>query len=89
MVEVKRVSDGVMAVASVSKENVLRLICGHVPRSRSLEDKQSFYDEMKNKTCIDVHISLEICMLLFKYIMHHTYIIPQTPTDCIENSAMI
>ena len=40
MVDVRRVSDGVMTV--VFEEDVLRLICGYAPQSgRSLEEKQS------------------------------------------------
>ena len=32
----------------VFEEDVLRLICGYAPQSaRSLEEKQSFYDELK------------------------------------------
>ena len=47
VVEVRRVSDRMMTVV-VFEEDVQRLICGHAPQSgRSLEEKQSFYDEMK------------------------------------------
>ena len=47
MVEVRRVSDRVMTVV-VFEKNVLRLICGYAPQSgRRLEEKQSFYDELK------------------------------------------
>ena len=43
VVEVRRVSDRVMAV--VFEEDVLRLIYGYAPQSgRSLEEKQCFYD---------------------------------------------
>ena len=45
MVEIRRVSNGVMAVVLVFEVDVLRLICGYAPQSgRSLEEKQSFYD---------------------------------------------
>ena len=44
VVEVSRISDGV-----VLKEDVLRLSCGYAPLSgRSLEEKNSFYDELKS-----------------------------------------
>ena len=40
----------VTAVLLVFEEDVLRLICGYAPHSgRSLEEKQSFYDEQKCK----------------------------------------
>ena len=48
VVEVRRVSDRVMAVVVIFEEDVLRLICGCAPQSgRSLEEKQSFYDKLK------------------------------------------
>ena len=48
MVEVRRVSDRMMTVVVVFEEDVLRLICGYAPQSgRSLEEKQSFYYELK------------------------------------------
>ena len=47
VVEVIRVSDGVMNLV-VFEENVHMLICGYAPQSyRSLEEKQSFYYELK------------------------------------------
>ena len=37
-----------MTVVVVFEDNVLRLICGYAQQSgRSLEEKQSFYDELK------------------------------------------
>ena len=37
-----------MIVVFVFEEDVLRLVCGYAPQSgRSLEEKQSFYDELK------------------------------------------
>ena len=43
----RRVSDRVMTLAVVFKEDVLRLICCYAPQSgRSFEEKQSFYDEL-------------------------------------------
>ena len=45
VVEVRRVSDIVMAVVVVFEEDVQRWICGYAPqRGRSLEEKQSFYE---------------------------------------------
>ena len=53
MVEVKRVSDRVMTVLAF-EEDVLRLICGYSLQSgRSLEEKQSFHEELKGEW--DVH----------------------------------
>ena len=44
VVEVRRVSDGVMTLV-VFEEDVLRLICGYDPQSgRILEEKQYFCD---------------------------------------------
>ena len=52
VVEVRRVSDRMMAVVMVF-EDVLRLICGYAPQSRgSLGEKLSFY-EVKGEW--DVH----------------------------------
>ena len=43
MASVRRVSDRVMTSVVVFEEDVLRLMCGHVPQSgRCLEEKQSF-----------------------------------------------
>ena len=42
-VEVGRVSNSDVAF----EYDVLRLICGYVPQCRCLEEKQSFYDELK------------------------------------------
>ena len=48
VVEVRIVSDRVMTVVVVFEEDVLRLIYGYVPQSGwSLEEKQSFHDELK------------------------------------------
>ena len=50
MVEVRRVSDRVMTDVVVFEEDVLRLICGYATQSgKRLEEKQSFYDELKYK----------------------------------------
>ena len=47
VVEVRNVSGGVMTVV-VFEGDVLRLICVYAPeRGRCLEEKQSFYDELK------------------------------------------
>ena len=43
VVEVRKVSDGVMTVVVVVEEDVLRLICGYAPQSgRSFEEKLYF-----------------------------------------------
>ena len=50
MLEVRRASDRVITIIVVFKENELRLICGFAAESgRSLEEKQSFYDELKRE----------------------------------------
>ena len=51
--DVRRVSDTVMAIVLVFEEDVLRLICEYAPQSgRSLEEKQSLCDEWVMH-CID------------------------------------
>ena len=47
LVEVGRVSDGMMAVVLVF-EDVLRLTSLYAQQSRSMEEKYSFYNELKN-----------------------------------------
>ena len=50
MVEVRRVSDRVMADVLVFEVDMLRLICGYAQQSgRSLEEMQSFRDELKGE----------------------------------------
>ena len=50
VVEVRRVSDRVMAVVLVFEEYVLRLISRYALQSgRHLEEKQSLYDELKGE----------------------------------------
>ena len=45
MLEVRMVSDGVMAVVIVFLKDVLRLICGYAPQNgRTFEKRQSFYN---------------------------------------------
>ena len=47
----------------VFEEDVLRLICGFAPQSgRSLEEKQSFYDELKCE--LDMHSACDLVMCL-------------------------
>ena len=63
VVEVRRVSDRVMTLVIAFEEDVLRLICGYAPQSgRSLEDKQSLYDELKCD--LYVHSSDDLVMCL-------------------------
>ena len=46
----RRVSDRVVTVVVVFEEDVLRLIYGYAPQcGRSLEEKKSFYDELKGE----------------------------------------
>ena len=62
MVELRRVSDRVITLV-VFEEGVLRFICGYAPQSgRSLEEKQSFYDELKCEW--DMHSSDDLVMRL-------------------------
>ena len=54
------VSDRVMTFV-VLEEDVLRLICGHAPQSgRSLDEKLSFYDELKCEW--DMHYADDLVM---------------------------
>ena len=63
VVEVRRVSDRVMTAVAVNEEDVLRLICGYAPQSvRSLEERQSFYDELKCEW--DMHSADHLVMCL-------------------------
>ena len=60
--EVRRVSDRAMTVLDF-EEDVLRLTCGYAPQSGgSLEEYQSFYDELKCEW--DMHSAGEIVMCL-------------------------
>ena len=52
-----------MTAVVVFEENVLRLICGYAPHvERSLEEKQSFYDELKSEW--DMHSADDLVMCL-------------------------
>ena len=63
VVEVRRVSDGVVIVVVVFVEDVLRLICGYAPQSgRSLEEKLYFCDEPKCEW--DMHSADYLCALV-------------------------
>ena len=63
MVEVRRVSDRVMTVVVLFEEDVLRLICGYAPQSgRRLEEKQSFYGEVK--CVLDMYSAVGLVMCL-------------------------
>ena len=67
VVELRIVRDTVMAVALVSEEDVLRLICGYAPQSGGrLEEKQSFYDELKSGICIVEMIHLFAWVILIR-----------------------
>ena len=58
----RMVSDRVMTVV-VFEEDVLRLICGYSPKTgRSLDKKQSFYDELKCEW--DIHSASDLVMCL-------------------------
>ena len=61
MVEVRMVGDREMTV-DVLEEDVQRLICVYAPQSvRSLEEKQSSYDELKCK--LDIHSKDDLVVL--------------------------
>ena len=69
VVEVRRVSDGVMTVVVVFEEDVLRLICRYALQSgRSLEEKQSFYDGLKCEW--DIHSTAALVMCLGDFSGH-------------------
>ena len=62
LVEVRRVSGRVMTLV-VFEESVLRVICGYAPQSgRHLEEKQSFYYELKCEW--DMHSAGDLVMRL-------------------------
>ena len=61
VVELRRVSERVMILVIVFEEDVLRLIYRHASQSgRSLEKKQSFYDELKCE--VDMHSADDLVM---------------------------
>ena len=63
VVEVRRVSDGVMTVVVVLEEEALRRICGYVPqRGRSLEEKHTFYDKLKCEWDMHSADDLDMCL---------------------------
>ena len=69
MLEVGRVSHKVMTIVVVFEEDVLRLICGYAPKSeRSLEEKQSFYDELKCER--DMHFAGDLVMCFIEFNGH-------------------
>ena len=62
MVKVRRVRDRLMTLV-VSEKYVVRLICGYAPQSgRSLEEKHTFYDELKCEW--DMHSADDLVMCL-------------------------
>ena len=63
VVEIKMVSDRVMAVVTVFEEDVLKLTCGYAPLCRRrLEEKQYFYDKLKGER--DMHSAGDLAMCL-------------------------
>ena len=63
VVEVRSVCDRVMSLYVVFEEDVLRLICKCVPQiGRSLEEKQSFYYELKCEWDMHFADDLVICL---------------------------
>ena len=63
VVEVRGVGDKVMTVVVDFEEDVLRFNCGYAPQSGgSLEEKQSFYDELKYDW--DMHSAYDLVMCL-------------------------
>ena len=52
-----------MTVVVVFEEDVLRLICGYAPQSgRSLDEEQSFYDELKGEWNMHSADDLVMCL---------------------------
>ena len=87
VVEVRRVSDRVMTVVVVFKEDVLRLICGHAPQSgRSLEEKQSFYDELKCKWDMYFADDLVMCLGDIRHMDGMVYVRVIWKKECYEFS---
>ena len=69
MMEVKRINDRVLTLIVVFEEDVLRLICGYAPQcGRCLEEKQSFYDELKCER--DMHSADDLVMCLVDFNGH-------------------
>ena len=69
LVEVSRVSDRVMSVVAVFREDVLKLIYGYAPQSgRCLEEEQSFCDGLKCE--LDVHSACDLSMCLSDFNGH-------------------
>ena len=63
VVDVRRVGDRVMTVVADLEDDVLRLICGYAVQSgRSLEEKQSFYDELNSEWNIHSAGDLVMCL---------------------------
>ena len=63
VVEVRMASDRVMTLAVIFEEDVLKTNCGYTPQSgRSLEEKQSFHDELKCGW--DMHYADDLVMCL-------------------------
>ena len=67
MMDVRRISDGVMAVVLVSEEDMLRSFCGYARKYRSLEGKQSF---CKFKNLLDMHCVDDLIVCLGKFNGH-------------------
>ena len=66
VVEVRRLSNRVMTLVVVFEKDVLRFICGYVPQGgRSLENKQSIYDELKCEWDMHSADDLFICLGYF------------------------
>ena len=51
-----------MTVVAVLEKDVLRMICGDAPQSAVMEEKQSFYDEMKGEWDMDSASDLVMCL---------------------------
>ena len=62
VMEIRRVSDRVMAVVLDFEEDVLKLICGYAMHIRGrLEEKQSFFDVLKGELDMRSAVDLLMC----------------------------
>ena len=61
--EIRWVSDRVITVELIYEEDVLRLICWYSLRSgKCIEEKQSFYDELKSECNMYSVDDLVVCL---------------------------
>ena len=79
VVEVRMVRDRVMTAVLDFEQDVLRLICGYAQqRGKSLEEKQSFYNELKGEwdmhSADDLVIFDDLVMLCYVMLVMLCYV---------------